>query len=69
MTLFLLLLALSLPQAVSPTPKAETEDDIQEAVLKYMFAHAATQQHPLTEVFFIAIEKDKDPSERVHEEI
>jgi hypothetical protein len=58
-----LLLTLSLLQAVDTTTKAETENDIREAVLKYMFEHSATQQHPYTSTFFIAIDKDEDPSD------
>jgi hypothetical protein len=62
--IILFLLALFPLQSVSPTPQVEVEDNIREAVLTYMFEHAATQQHPLTDVFFIAINKNEDPSDK-----
>jgi hypothetical protein len=60
----LLLLILSLAHPISTaTQNAQAEDDIREAVFRYMFEHRATQQQPYTNAFFIAIEKDKDPSD------
>jgi hypothetical protein len=38
------------------------ETDILEVVLRYQFAHQATQQVPYTKVIFVSVEK-KDPSE------
>jgi hypothetical protein len=41
--------------------KERSETDLLEAVLRYQFAHQATQQSPYTKVIFISVEK-KDPS-------
>ncbi len=61
MIVYLLLITLSLSQVAINNSETESDDNIREAVLKYMFDHDATQQHPFTKVFFIAIDKDKDP--------
>jgi hypothetical protein len=63
MIVFLLLFTLLLSQTVSTAPGADTEDDIREAVIRYMFEHSATQQHPYASTIFIALERDKDPSD------
>jgi hypothetical protein len=63
MMIYLLLLSLSVSQAVGTASKAEIEDQIREAVLKYMFEHSATEQHLHTSTFIIAINKGKDPSD------
>jgi hypothetical protein len=41
---------------------AESEDDIREALLNYIFEHGAPQQKPYTKAFFISIDK-KDPDD------
>jgi hypothetical protein len=64
MTRFVLTLALIISQSANTTPQKGAEDDIREAVFRYIFQHSATQQHPYAKAFYIAVEQDKDPSEQ-----
>ena len=64
MLIFGLILAFMFTQAGNPTSKTQAEDDIREAVFRYQFAHDATQQKPITKIYFISIENNKDPDDR-----
>ena len=60
---FALILALIFSQFTNTVPQKDAEDEIRESVFRYMFEHCATQQHPYAKAFYIAVEKDKDPSD------
>lgn len=57
-----LILSLIFAQTIRPDAKADAEDEIREAVFRYQFDQDATQQKPITKIYFIAIE-NKDPDE------
>ena len=67
MRVYLLMLVLFLASvpgsASSQGQKAESENDIRETVLLYMFEHEAQQQKPYTKVLFISVQK-KDPDDK-----
>ena len=68
MTTYTLMLAMLLSSmfAVAPQQKTDNkvEEDIREAVLRYMFEHSAPQQMPHTKVLFVSIDK-KEPSKEL----
>lgn len=67
MRVYLLMLVVflaSVPGSASSLgQKTESENDIREIVLLYMFEHEAQQQKPYTKVLFISVQK-KDPDDK-----